>query len=52
MYTFSTYQHMRAFIDIPVNPIENTSGDFRKIIGQRDCRAIVMLNPLEESGTG
>ena len=28
--------------------MENTSRDFWKMIVERDCRAIVMLNPLKE----
>ena len=46
---FQSYKHKRAFI-VTQNPMENTSGDFWKMIVERDCRAIVMLNPLEENG--
>ena len=28
--------------------MENTSGDFWRMIVERDCRVIVMLNPLKE----
>ena len=46
---FQSYKHKRAFI-VTQNPMENTSGDFWKMVVERDCRAIVMLNPLEENG--
>ena len=46
---FQSYKHKRAFI-VTQNPMKNTSEDFWKMIVERDCRAIVMLNPLQENG--